>query len=149
MPIAGGIARQVTLRNSTTTYPVWSPDGRMIAFASRDGDRNGLWTANVDGREVRRFNNAFPEGPLAWAPGTHIVYPGHDSRDGRFAQIFDLGNEVERPLSSNDCGASVRMASSPDDSKVAVYCFHSSPGAAPFELWIMSLTKTETQIALS
>jgi Tol biopolymer transport system component len=61
-------------------WPAWSPDGRMIAFAS-DRERNRVWhvyVMNADGSDVRRVSPEDPEDgyftkPI-WSPdGTKIL----------------------------------------------------------------------------
>jgi len=37
--------------------PTWSPDGSMVAFASRQSGIAELWVINVDGTELRQLTN--------------------------------------------------------------------------------------------
>ena len=52
-------------------YPVWSPDGKRIAFVSNADDRTGLYTMAADGTEVQKLT---PSGegialaPPVWSP---------------------------------------------------------------------------------
>jgi Tol biopolymer transport system component len=67
---------RLTNNASADTDPVWSPDGRMIAFTSkRDGDA-AIYTMKLDGTNQQRLTGG--EDP-AWSPdGTQIVYEGPD-----------------------------------------------------------------------
>ena len=54
VPAQGGTAVQLTTQTSYEANPVWSPDGKQIAFAS---DRNGnfdLFIMPADGGAARR-----------------------------------------------------------------------------------------------
>ena len=48
--------------------PVWSPEGKWIAFFGRQGDKSGLMIAKPDGSEVTVL--ASPEGSNSPLPGT-------------------------------------------------------------------------------
>ena len=53
--VKGGRALQLTTNVSYETTPIWSPDGKTIAFAS---DRNGnydVFTMSVNGGEAKRI----------------------------------------------------------------------------------------------
>ena len=55
VPVQGGTATQLTTQASYEANPVWSPDGKQIAFAS---DRNGnfdLFIMSADGGTARRL----------------------------------------------------------------------------------------------
>ena len=69
MEVASGDITRLTNHPGKDWNPVWSPDGRKIAFVcSRYGD-NQIYIMNADGTDVRRF----PQGhagdwQLAWSP---------------------------------------------------------------------------------
>lgn len=72
----GGKAVQLTTQDSYESSPVWSPDGKKIAFAS---DRNGsldLFIMNSDGGEARRLTTfSSSEIPSAFTPdGKYVVF---------------------------------------------------------------------------
>jgi Tol biopolymer transport system component len=56
LPITGGEAKRITDGLPFDSQPVFSPDGKLIAFTSdRDGSEN-LWIANADGSEPRQLS---------------------------------------------------------------------------------------------
>ncbi|MCI0581563.1 MAG: S9 family peptidase, partial [Chloroflexi bacterium] len=81
----GQPARQLTDGPFDHQYPVWSPDGRWLAFASarhaeRDEDSAAdVWVVSADGGEPRRLTST--AGPVSWptfAPdGRTVAYVGH------------------------------------------------------------------------
>ena len=71
--------RRVAAREGVECYaPVWSPDGKAIAYARRGHDRaDGLYVQSLDGGAPRRI--------CGWYPGaTGIFFPTSWSPDGRF-----------------------------------------------------------------
>ena len=79
---SGGAARRLTLNPASDSHPVWSPDGRLLAFAS---DRHGaanVFVMTPEGGDIRRLtfsDNA--EIPTAFAPdGKHIYF--HSQKTG-------------------------------------------------------------------
>jgi len=72
--------KQITKNNFSDFAPVWSPDGKQIAFASnRDNYAgNDIFVMNVDGSQVTRLTPAEPgihSGAPAWDPhGRTIVF---------------------------------------------------------------------------
>ena len=56
VPTAGGEARPLTTQDSNDTNPVWSPDGKWIAFESKRGDDENpqVYVISTAGGEARR-----------------------------------------------------------------------------------------------
>jgi dipeptidyl aminopeptidase/acylaminoacyl peptidase len=91
VPADGGIPTPLTTGDFDVKHPVWSPDGRRIAFAANrgpDADLNGardeLLLLPLEGGPLETVPK--PEGPvqaLAWVPGTSeageaLAFVGHD-----------------------------------------------------------------------
>jgi len=75
VPVQGGEARRLTVRDSYEASPVWSPDGEKIAFAS---DRNGNFDIYVmdarGGTPERLTSNSAAEIPEGFSPDGKEVY---------------------------------------------------------------------------
>jgi tricorn protease len=75
VPVGGGKASQLTTTASYETAPVWSPDGKTLAFAS---DRNGnydIYTVSSEGGVAQRVTtNSAYETPLAFSPDGKEIY---------------------------------------------------------------------------
>lgn len=73
----GGTARPLIVGQSFDTQPVFSPDGRRIAFLSDRSGATNLWVADADGRNAKRLSAdtdpAIYTSP-AWSPDGRFVY---------------------------------------------------------------------------
>lgn len=88
----GGTAKQLTTQASYESYPVWSPDGKQIAFAS---DRNGnfdVFVMSSEGGAAKRLTtHSAMETPYAFTPdGKHVVY-GAQIQDPVKSALFPTG----------------------------------------------------------
>ncbi|KAA0225880.1 hypothetical protein FCG40_07475 [Fimbriimonadia bacterium ATM] len=86
----GGTARQVTNHVELDTNPIWSPDGKWIAFSS---DRNGnydVFAIPVDGGETRQLTySSGNEIATDWSPdGRMITFTAR--RDSPWTGIYVL-----------------------------------------------------------
>ncbi|MDD3516939.1 MAG: Tol-Pal system beta propeller repeat protein TolB [Chromatiales bacterium] len=74
--------------------PMWSPDGRRLAYVSFEGRRPAIWVQNIDGGERQRIA-AFPgiNGAPAWSPdGSKIAMTL--SKDGApNIYVYDLPSQ--------------------------------------------------------
>lgn len=79
----GGVARPVTMHEAHDYAPVFSPDGRSIAFASnRHGSYDVFVTATVGGRPKRLTFDSAADVPLGWtADGKRVIFASGRSSD--------------------------------------------------------------------
>ena len=49
VPVNGGIAKQLTTNPAYDAYPIWSPDGQKIAFASTREGSMDIYLMNKNG----------------------------------------------------------------------------------------------------
>jgi len=74
----GGKARPIITGAAFDTQPVFSPDGRHIAFVSDRDGRENLWVADADGGNARRVSQDVSGAPHygspAWSPDGRTLY---------------------------------------------------------------------------
>jgi hypothetical protein len=103
--------------------PVWSPDGRFVAFVSeRDGNRE-IYVMKGDGtQQVNLTNHLSEDWAPAWSPdGTSIAFSSY--RDGNW-EIYVMGSDGSDPVRLTDnSAADYGPCWSPDSRQIA---FHSN-----------------------
>lgn len=106
VPVSGGKATQVTTNPSFDTHPVWSPDGKQIAFASSREGSMDVYVVNKEGGTPRRLTtHSGNETPLAFKDNTHIIYQANLMPDAaslffpskQFPQLYETSTEGGRP----------------------------------------------------
>jgi tol-pal system beta propeller repeat protein TolB len=108
--------------------PAWSPDGRRIAWATR----NGIWIAQADGSGVVKLTEDGRDRDPAWSPdGTRIVFAS--SRDGDLEiYVEPVGGGGLTQLTDNDIEDSHPSWSAASD-KIAF----TSDRAGSRDIWTM------------
>jgi Tol biopolymer transport system component len=95
LPISGGEAKLVLGGNAWDSQPRFSPDGKRIVFVSdRDGAQN-IWTAGIDGADLRQITKD-TQGDVvspAFTPDGRFVMAARDSDvfGGRELWLYDIG----------------------------------------------------------
>jgi eukaryotic-like serine/threonine-protein kinase len=74
------ITSRFTFKPQINNVPVWSPDGRMVAFATTQNGGLDIYQ--------RPSNASGPDEPLLKLNATPIVYPSDWSSDGRFLTYY-------------------------------------------------------------
>ncbi len=92
----GGSAVNLTSAESYEEEPVWSPDGRSIAFAS---DRNGgkdIYVMSADGGNLRRLTyNSAAETPESFSPDGRYLLFSAALQDPASSVLFPSGRLTE------------------------------------------------------
>ena len=71
----GGLARQLTTSDAYDSNPVWSNDGKYLAFATDRNANFDVYIVSVDGGVAKRVTtNSASEIPLAFSPDDSMVY---------------------------------------------------------------------------
>lgn len=95
MDLPDGTPRRVTTADVGEYHPVWSPDGRSVAWVSWDDARGGhIMRSTADGRSrpVQLTRTAALYYNLAWSPdGARLVATRASARDLQEAAGFALG----------------------------------------------------------
>ena len=98
--------------------PVWSPDGRHIAFVWERAGVGNFYLANADGSGVPVALTSFPnDGGVPhgfWSPSGDVLYFPHE---GRLWQVPVAGGQPHPVGTAN--GPEAEFASSPDGTRVA------------------------------
>ncbi|MDO4210505.1 MAG: S41 family peptidase [Bacteroidales bacterium] len=96
MPAKGGEVTRLTAQTSYECSPVWSADGKHIAFAS---DRHGnfdVFTMPAEGGAATRLTfNSAAEVPQAFSPDGQWVYFGAQIQDPAESAMFPTGTLPE------------------------------------------------------
>ncbi len=75
VPVSGGRAQQLTTNPAYDSYPVWSPDGKHIAFASARKGSLDVWVIDRNGGSPRRLTtHSGKELPVAFLNDTTVLY---------------------------------------------------------------------------
>ncbi|CAM3932333.1 S41 family peptidase [Roseateles saccharophilus] len=89
VPAAGGAARLLVANGHHTTAPVWSPDGRLLAYAADVYGNNDVFLVAAEGGPSRRLtSHSAPETPIAFTPDGRAVLFSAQRQDVRSSLAF-------------------------------------------------------------
>ena len=96
VPSTGGVATQLTTHTAHDFMPVWSRDGRWIAFASDRYGNFDVYVMPAQGGEARRLTvHSADEYPYAFtADGTGVVF-GAARLDAAESRLFPTAAQPE------------------------------------------------------
>ena len=106
VPATGGEARQLTTNAAYDSHPIWSPDGKKIAFESdREGSLDVFVIDAKGGSPTRLTTNSGSETPIAFADNDHVLFssslmPTAKSiifASSTFPQIYKVSTKGGRP----------------------------------------------------
>ena len=110
----GGTATRLTTQPSYEATPIWSPDGKKIAFTS---DRNGgtdIYVMNANGGQATRLTfNSAAETPEAFSPDGKWIYFSAAIQDPASSAMFPSGRLTEVYKVATNGGQSVQVIASP------------------------------------
>ncbi|MBQ9577533.1 MAG: PD40 domain-containing protein [Muribaculaceae bacterium] len=79
VPVSGGAARQLTSNEAYDAYPVWSPDGKNIAFASAREGSLDVYVVGKDGGAPRRLTtDSGSETPMCFLDEGTVLFEATD-----------------------------------------------------------------------
>jgi dipeptidyl aminopeptidase/acylaminoacyl peptidase len=130
IPAAGGESRMLVERPGPDFQPRWSPDGKTIAFLSRDGQTDTignrfLCVVPAEGGEPRNLSKGFDEhfvaelpAGFAWAPDGQTIYAIAQKKMRQQLVALSVESGEVRTISTGD-SLYHRFSLSKDGSKVA------------------------------
>jgi TolB protein len=107
---------------SVDVRPVWSPNGKKIAFTSSNRDGNDIYTINPDGtNETRITTDQVPKGDPAWSPdGSKIALYRLSGQSGEiYTMNADGTGHTRLTTAPNFYIQNADPAWSPDGTKIA------------------------------
>lgn len=123
VPLAGGEARLLVSHPATESRPVYSPDGRRLAFASNRTGNGDIYVLAFDSGELRRVTFDDVNDQLdAWSRDGRWLYFSSTSRDiAGMNDIFRVSPEGGTPMqvSADRYTNEFFSAPSPDNSAIA------------------------------
>jgi tricorn protease len=112
-----GDIQRVTQSFSRETAPVWSPDGKWIAFVSDKSGRDEVWMAHEDSTGLKKISDADTEKQnIEWAPDSKaLIYAASDHKLYR----YDLDTGKTTTIAAGEAGNIQGARFSPDGKWVA------------------------------
>jgi Tol biopolymer transport system component len=129
------------------SMPVWSPDGRQIAFASRRNGKWGLYIKVADNtrNEELLWESDVPVVPMSWSPdGKLLVFWTSSSKTG--GDIWALPISEKKPIPILQTSADERHPQVSPDGKWIAY---SSNETGRSEIYIKSFPEGPAKIQVS
>ena len=106
VPVSGGTARQLTTNTAYDANPVWSPDGKKIAFTSnREGGTNVWVIASNGGEPVQVTTSSHSKTVLTFTDNDNLLFsmalmPSQKSiipAMSKFPQVYEVSIKGGRP----------------------------------------------------
>ena len=106
VPANGGRALQITTHPSHDTRPVWSPDGKTLAFASDRMGSMDIYVVDKEGGTPKRLTtHSGNETPITFKDNGHLLFQANilpstediQFASGQFPQVYEVSIEGGRP----------------------------------------------------
>ena len=116
---SGSPAKRVSI-GETSSSPMWSPDGKHIAFQVRENGHNVLALMNADGSGVQVLHDAMVRGDqwgARWSPDSKTI--GYANRDAHEFRILDIASRASRTVLTDSTRRIGNWTWRPDSKSVA------------------------------
>ena len=128
MDTARGTNARLTFNQGRDDYPVWSPDGRTIAYSSNRGGHADLYQKPSDGSGEERLLLKSDEDkePTSWSrDGRFLLYTNNDPKNGGDLWVLPLEGE-RKPIPFLRTAFRERLASFSPDGRWVAYASNES-----------------------
>jgi Tol biopolymer transport system component len=125
----GKSVRQIPLTGESNRFPIWSPDGKSLAFAVREKGRMVLAVVQRDGTTPRVFQDAVTSGgrSFLWSPNSESI--GFLDPERHRFQLLNVASGTIRTI-VEDSGAQIgNWIWRPDGRSIAAVM--TKPGSVP------------------
>jgi TolB protein len=140
-----GTRETLTDEKTSNLQPVYSPDGKRIAFLSQRDGNSEIYVMNRDGSGVRRLtNNTAGDSTPTWSPTSAQIAFTSDRSGSPQLWVMDADGLNQRRLTFNESWAD-RPTWSPAPYNEIAYSSRSGPG---FDIRVLDLA-TNTSKALT
>jgi TolB protein len=98
MDVDGSGVHRISFGQGRYTTPVWSPDGKWIAFTKQDGAGFHIGVMKPDGGGERLLTSSYlDEGPT-WAPNSRVIMYSHQGGgSGAHLSMVDINGRAPQP----------------------------------------------------
>jgi len=99
-----GGEKQITTLKNISYDPAWSPQGNLIAFVSKDGGNDEIYTITADGSILQKLtarNNNWDKHPSFSPDGNQLVFFSNRDTGRRQLWIMNSDGSNQRNLSNN------------------------------------------------
>ncbi|MCM1310499.1 MAG: S41 family peptidase [Bacteroides sp.] len=115
VPTSGGAAIRLTATpDDIESSPIWSPDGKTIAFASSHHGSADIFTVNIDGSGLKRVTSfSSAERPEAFSPDGKLIYFSAAIQDPAASVSFPTARLTELYTIPAEGGAMKQVLATP------------------------------------
>ncbi|MBN1190588.1 MAG: PD40 domain-containing protein [Dehalococcoidales bacterium] len=136
----GSNRKKLTDLQTESHQPVWSPNGRSIAFASEYGNNRYIFVMNFNGSGLKPITSSYFSDNPAWSPdGRKIAYASASFANNPAIYVIDADGSNPVRLTNNSF-PEYNPVWSPDGTKIAFERYMDNNHT---DIWVMNIDGTD------